>query len=299
MSYLFHMIIYLSIYTIVALSLNLVVGYCGLINLAHAGYFAVGSYAYALATLTLGWGFVPSMFLGVGIAVVLSLTISLPAWRFKGNTFVIFSIAVQALLFSLLYNWCRLGEEPGTWSNLTNGPSGLAGISRPVILSVKCSTMWSIALLSVALAITCSILTWLMVCSPWGRFLQAVRDDELAARGLGKSARSARVQAFIVTCGMVAIAGALYASYVGYVDPSISSLDESILMLCMVIVGGTGNFRGPLIGALVLLAIPEILRFLQIPDAVAANCRLLIYGFALVIMMHLRPQGLMGTYRVQ
>jgi len=299
MNYLFHMIVYLSIYAIVALSLNMVVGYCGLINLAHAGYFAVGSYAYALATLTLGWGFVPSMFLGVGIAAALSIALSLPAWRFKGNAFVINSLAVQALLFSLLYNWCSLGAAPGTWLNLTNGPSGLSGISRPAILSVKCNTMWSIALFSVALAITCSFLTWLMVSSPWGRFLKAVRDDELAARGIGKSARSARVQAFIVACGMVALAGALYASYIGYVDPSIASLDESILMLCMVVVGGTGNFRGPLIGAFVLLAIPEVLRFAHISDVVAANCRLLIYGFALVIMMHWRPQGLAGTYRVQ
>jgi branched-chain amino acid transport system permease protein len=144
-----------------------------------------------------------------------------------------------------------------------------------------------------------SLMTWLFSSSPWGRLLKAMRDDELAARGLGKNIRLVKVQAFAVACGMVAVAGTIYASYVSYIDPSIASLDESILMLCMVIVGGGGNFRGPLVGALVLLSIPELLRFVNIPDVMAANIRLMVYGLLLVLMMHFRPQGLAGEYRLE
>jgi branched-chain amino acid transport system permease protein len=96
----------------------------------------------------------------------------------------------------------------------------------------------------------------------------------------------------------IAVGGAMYAAHVSYLDPTSASLDESILMLSMVLVGGAGNFRGPIVGAFVLIAIPELLRFAQIPDGVAANVRLGIYGLFLVLMMHFRPQGLCGEYRM-
>jgi branched-chain amino acid transport system permease protein len=126
-----------------------------------------------------------------------------------------------------------------------------------------------------------------------------MRDDELALRGLGKNVRLAKLQVFAISCGMAAIAGAIYASYVGYINPSAASLDQSILMLCMVLVGGVSNLKGPLVGALLLLTIPELLRFAQIPDEFAANVRLMLYGVALVLMMHFRPQGIAGEHRIQ
>lgn len=299
MNYFLHLLIYLSIYSMVALSLNIVIGYCGLFTLAHAGYFAVGSYAYALITLKLGWGFFPSVAAGIGIAVLLSLAISLPSWRFRGDFFVMVSLAVQALLFSLFYNWSSPGKEPGTIANLTNGPFGLAGIPKPSVLGLKLDSLASVAALSIILAGLCSLFSWMLLDAPWGRLLKAMRDDELAVRGLGKNVRIAKVRAFAIACGMAAVGGAVYASYVSYVDPSSASLDQSILMVCMVIVGGAGNLRGPLVGAFVLLAIPEGLRFVHIPGAVAANVRLMSYGLLLVMMMHFRPQGIAGEYRFE
>ncbi len=135
--------------------------------------------------------------------------------------------------------------------------------------------------------------------SPFGRSLQAMRDDELAARSLGLPVRLLKIESFLIASAMVGVAGGMYAAYVSYIDPTSFTLDESILMLSMVIVGGTGNVRGPIIGAAVLIAIPEILRFLALPDAIAANMRLLIYGLLLILMMHLRPQGLAGKYRFE
>lgn len=299
MSYLLHLLIYLDIYIIVALSLNMIVGYSGLLTIAHAGYYAVGGYAYALVTLKLGWGFLPAVLLGILVAALLSLSLSIPSWQFGGDFFVMISLAVQVLIFSILRNWSSPNADPGTWANMTNGPFGLSGISKPTVFSITFDSVAHIAVLATILAGICALLSWFLLNSPWGRLLKAIRDDELAARGLGKNVRLAKVQVFAIACGMVAIAGAIYASYVSFIDPSAASLNESILMLSFVLVGGVGNFRGPIVGAFILLAIPEMLRFVEMPSTVAANVRLLVYGLLLTGMMHFRPQGIAGEYRIE
>ncbi|MEI6392658.1 MAG: branched-chain amino acid ABC transporter permease [Verrucomicrobiota bacterium] len=299
MNYLLHLLVYFDIYLILALSLNLVVGYCGMLTLAHAGYYAVGGYAYALLSLQAGWGFVPAALTGAGIAAVLSLAVSLPAWRLRGDFFVLASLAVQTLIFSALYNWSSANASLGSWRNLTNGPFGISGIPRASILGWQINSSAAFAIFATAVATGCAFTLWRLMISPWGRLLLAMRDDELAARGLGKNTRLAKVQAVAISCGFAAVAGTLYAAHVRFLDPSTASLDESILMLSMVIVGGLGNFRGPVVGAAVLLLLPEMLRFMHLPDAQAANLRLLIYGALLVLMMHFRPQGIAGSHRMK
>ena len=289
MNYLYHLIIYFEIYAIVAMSLNLLIGYGGLLQVAHAAYYGIGAYTAALLWTKLGWGFFPGLAVGAFAAGVMSLLVSLPAWRFKGDYFVMISIAVQTLIYAALYNW----------TELTNGPFGISGIYRPVIAGYSFVTTSAVAVLYGILALVLGWIMALLKWSPFGRALQAMRDDELAARSIGIPVDWLKLQAFALASAMVGIAGGLYASYVSYIDPTSFSLNESILMLSMVIIGGTGNVRGPLTGAAVLILLPEALRFLQLPDAVAAHVRLLAYGLLLVLMMHLRPQGLAGTYRYQ
>jgi len=299
MAYLLHLLIYFEIYVIVSLSLNLVVGYCGLLTLAHAGYFAVGAYAYALLARVWDWGFLEAIAVSVGFGLVLSLAVSLSAWRLKGDFFVLGSLAVQTLLFTVFYNWADTNALIGTLRNLTNGPFGIANIPAPSILGFRFEEPSQFIWLATVTAASCAAIMWRLTHSPWGRVLVSMRDDELAARGLGKNTRLLKVQAVGISSGMVAVAGALYSSYVGFIDPSSASLEEGILMLSMVLVGGLGNFRGPVVGAFVLLALPELLRFLNLPDAQAAGVRLGIYGLLLVLMMHFRPQGLAGEYRMK
>ena len=298
MNYFLHLLIYFDIYVIVALSLNLVIGYCGMLTLAHAGYYAIGGYSYALLTLLLGWSFLPAVLASVLIAAVLSLAVSLPAWRLKGDFFVLASLAVQVLIFSVLYNWSDANAPLGSWTNLTNGPFGIPGIPKAEVLGLKITDSAHFFWLANGAAAFCAFIVWRLTASPWGRALVSMRDDEFAARSLGKNTRLLKVQALAIASGLVAVAGALYAAYVSYLDPSSASLDESILMLSMVVVGGAGNFRGPVIGALILIALPELLRFFNLPDAQAANLRLAIYGLLLVLMMHFRPQGISGEYRL-
>lgn len=299
MNYALHLLVYFNLYAVVALSLNLVVGYCGMLTLAHAGFYAIGGYAYALLTLQAGWGFVPAVAAGATLAAVLSLTVSLASWRLKGDFFVLASLAVQALIYSALYNWSSPEAPLGSWRNLTNGPFGITGIPRPELFGWTPATPAAFAGFSTIVAALCGLILWRLQRSPWGRLLLVMRDDELAARGLGKNTRLAKIQALAIASALASVAGALYAAHVRYLDPSSATLDEGILMLSMVIVGGLGNFRGPLAGAALLILLPEALRFLSLPDAQAANLRLLIYGVLLVLMMHFRPQGIAGTYRMQ
>lgn len=289
MNYLLHLLIYFEIYAIVALSLNLLIGYGGLLQVAHAAYYGIGAYAASLLWTKLGLGFFPGLAAAAFTAGLMSLLVSLPAWRFKGDYFVMISIAVQTLIYALLYNW----------TDLTNGPFGISGIPRPVIAGYNFVTMGSVFVLYAMLALGLGLIMAFLKWSPFGRALQAMRDDELAARSVGIPVEWLKLQAFALASAMVGIAGAMYAGYVSYIDPTSFSLNESILMLSMVIVGGTGNVRGPLIGAAVLILLPELLRFMQFPDAVAANLRMLAYGLLLILMMHLRPQGVAGTYRYQ
>ncbi|AMV35335.1 leucine/isoleucine/valine transporter permease subunit [Pirellula sp. SH-Sr6A] len=299
MNYLIHLLIYFDIYLIVALSLNLIVGYTGMLTLAHAAFYAIGGYAYALLSINLGWGFIPAAAVGAFIAAVLSLIVSLPSWRLRGDFFVLATLAVQALVYGTLYNWTSSDAPLGSLRNLTNGPFGITGIPRPSLLGWQISNQISYGIFATMVAGFVALIVWRLTASPWGRLLKAVRDDELAAQGLGKNTRLVKLQVVAIASGLVAIAGALYAGHVRYLDPSSASLDESILMLSMVIVGGLGNFRGPFVGAALLILLPEALRFIALPDAIAANMRLLIYGVLLVVMMQFRPQGIAGDYRME
>ena len=299
MNYLLHLVILFDIYFIVAMSLNIVVGYCGLLTLSHAAFFGIGTYAYALSVQAWGWDFLSAAALGIGLAALASLILSLAAWRFRGDFFVLISLSIQFALFSVINNWHSPREPPGTLGNLTNGPYGLEGIPRPSIFGFAFESIESIVILFTALAVLFALLCRKLLASPWGRMLQAMRDDELAARGLGKRVRLAKVQAIAFACAMAGFAGVLYASYISFIDPATASLTDSLLLLTMIIIGGVGNtFRGPLVGAFVLLAIPEALRFADLPDQMAAELRLLIFGILLIGMMHLRPQGLAGNYRL-
>lgn len=299
MNYLLHLLILFDIYLIVALSLNMIVGYVGLLTLAHASYFALGSYIYALTTTLLGWGFVASSFLAVAIAVAFSFLLSISSWRFRGDFFILFSLAIQVVIFSILKNWHDPSKEIGTWGNMTNGDFGIAGVPAPDIFGYVFDDRISVAILFTVFAALGALLSRLLLQSPWGRMLRALRDDELAARGLGKQVRLAKVQAIAIGCGMAGFAGAMFSSYVAYINPANADINEATLLLSMIIIGGVGNsFIGPFMGALLLIAIPEALRFLDLPITLAAELRLMIYGLLLILFMHWRPQGVAGSYRL-
>jgi len=299
-SYAFHLLAAFSIAAMLAMSINLIVGYCGRVTLAHASFMAIGAYTYALASLTLGWSFGPATVSAIATSAIASLFLSLPARRFKGDQFFLLTLVFQVVVFNLVRNWGSPDAPFGSIENLTNGPYGIAGVPRPQLLGVMFSTDWSRAILALSVATGCATLCWVVLSAPLGRLLKAARDDELAARSLGKDVDGARARAFAISCGIAGAAGAVYASHVTYVDPSLASLDESVLLLCTILIGGSGNrLAGSLAGAMTWLAIPELLRLFRVPGADASNIRLLLFGVLLMVIIHLRPQGIAGAYRIE
>jgi len=286
MNYVLHILVMIEIYLILGLSLNLLLGYGGLFSLAHAAFYGVGAYISALLMVNFGFNF----FLALPVAVIgcmlLALLVALPSLRLKGDYFMLATLAFQTLVFTILYNWVPV----------TRGPYGVSGIPQPQLAGFKVAEVWQFAILGAVFAAAAVALFRKLYASPYGRVLKAIRDDELLAVSLGKNTTRFKVTAFMISGGVAALPGALFAAYVSYIDPTSFTLDESIFVVTLIVVGGAGNLKGPIIGAFIVLLIPECLRFLNIPDTVAPNVRQIIYGALIVMMMRLRPRGIMGDY---
>ena len=286
MNYLWHILVILGLYTMLGLSLNLVVGYTGLLSLCHAGFYGVGAYTTALLMISLHWGFFPALGVAALFAALLGLVVALPALRLKGDYFVLATLGAQIILYDLFYNW----------TGLTRGSYGLTGIPVPHVFGWEVGSPFAYFLFVAAFTALCALLLGKLTESPFGRVLRAIRSDEMAMASLGKNTVGFKLTAFCLAAALAAIPGGLFAGYMRYIDPSSFTLMESILILSMVVVGGAGSRSGPMLGALVLVLLPEILRFAQFSDAVAANLRQIIYGVALVVVMRFRPAVIQGEY---
>lgn len=289
MNYLFHILVMITIYAILTLSLNLTVGYTGLLSMAQAAFYGIGAYVMTLLMMNHGINFVIALAAAIIFSSVISLFVSYPAIRLRGDYFILASLAFQIIIYTLLYNWI----------GLTRGPYGIPGIPRPELLGIKLDNIYKFFALSGGLALVVFFIAKRIYSSSFGLVLKAIREDELSAISLGKNIRKFKILAFAISSGIAAIAGTLYASYVTYIDPTSFNLDESIFILSIVIVGGSGNLKGPIIGTLLMVLLPEALRFIGIPDSVAANVRQIIYAIVLILLMRFRPQGLAGEYRFE
>ncbi|MBE3143897.1 MAG: branched-chain amino acid ABC transporter permease [Planctomycetes bacterium] len=285
MNYVLHLIILLEIFIILSLSLNLVVGLNGFLSLAQAAFYGIGAYTTALLMVA-GHNFFISVLLAVIIATMLSLLISIASLRFSGDIFILVTLAFQEVFFSIIYNW----------KSVTRGPFGIPGIPRVSLIG---SSLAGLAFFYGILTCLVVFVMRIILRSQFALSVTAVREDVLAARGLGKNVFTLRTRSVAIAAAIAAIAGGMYASYLGFIDPTSFTVDESILLVAVVIVGGTGNLLGPIVGSAVIILLPELLRFLQIPETVAPNIRLILYGFCLVVFMYLRPRGIAGVYRLE
>jgi len=286
MEYLLHILVLVGIYAALAVSLVLLVGQAGILSIAQAAFYGIGAYASALLTVHTGAPFFAGVLVGMVLAALVSLAVSLPSFRLHDDYLVIASFAFQVIVFSVFNNWA--------W--LTNGPLGIAGIPRPTILSWSIQSRGEFAILAFLLTVFSGFVVSRISASPLGRVLRAIREDEVFAQAMGKNTLRFKVVAFAVSAALAAAAGSLYAQYISYIDPMNFTVMESILVISMVIVGGAGSSWGPLFGAAILVTLPEALRFVGLPGSTAANLRQMLYGTLLVAMMLLRPRGLVGRY---
>lgn len=284
MEYLLHILILIGIYVMLASSLNLTAGYTGLLSIAHAAFYGVGAYTVALMALNLHTPFLLNLLCAVIVCGLAGALVGIPSLRIKDDYFIIATFAFQIITFSVLNNWI----------GFTRGPMGLPGIPQPEIFGWTVSSYPEFLLLTSVLCVLCLLIVRRVVHSPYGRVLQAIREDEEFALAAGKNAAGYKMSVFILSAMLAAVPGALYATYITYIDPTSFTVNESIFIISIMIIGGAGSFRGPVAGAVILVALPELLRFVGMPNSVAANLRQILYGGALTACMLWRPQGLMG-----
>jgi branched-chain amino acid transport system permease protein len=277
----------IDIYIILGYSVNLVTGYTGLLSLGHGAFYGISAYVTVLGLMVLKISFIPALILAIIFNMVISLLVSLPSIRLKHDYFVLAVIGFQMVVFTVLYNW----------TSVTRGPYGIPGIPRPSIPGIwNVSETWDYVILSYLLLVVVFIYFSKLDRSSFGRVLKGIRDDELVVQSMGRSVNLVKAYVFAVSAGIAAFAGALFATSATYIDPTSFTLDESIAILMIIFIGGSGNLKGVIWGAIFVELLPEILRFLQLPDAVAANLRQIIFGLLLIVMMRYKPTGFAGDY---
>lgn len=268
---------FIGIYAILALSLNLLNGYVGLLSIGHAAFYGIGAYASAKLTMDLGFPF-PVAMLGSGvIAGFCGYLIGKPTLRLSGIYLTLATLGFHMILFLILLNWM----------SFTNGPMGIMDIPHPDLFGLEIDSRAKFYYLILALLLLTLASMERLVNSRFGRALISIREDELAAEASGINTTRYKIQAFVLAAAYAGIAGSFYAHFIGYISPDSFYIYESFILLAMLALGGQGNLLGPVVGAAILVLIPEVFRFLQ-------EYRMFIYGGVLIVMMLVRREGIFG-----
>ena len=262
-------------------SLTLTAGYSGLISLAHAGFYGIGAYTSAILSVNYGLTFLVTLPIAMLLSGLIAVLVSLIALRTVDDYFIIITLGIQVVAFSIMNNWM----------DLTNGPMGIPGIPALSIFGYAFNSKISFLILTLILTAIVFYLLRNVSRSPFGRILIALSEDEIFTKSLGKKVYTAKVASFTIGAMFAAIPGVLYAHYISYIDPTSFTVNESIFILSIVIIGGMRNLWGSAIAAAILVILPEALRFVGMPSNIAANMRQIIYGLALVIMMFKYSKG--------
>lgn len=272
-----HIAIFVLLYIILALGLEVALGITGLFSLCHASFYGMGAYVSALLSIHFGLSFWVTLPIAALCSGLFGMLIGLPALRTNGDYLAIATLGFGEIFRLVLVN----GGE------LTRGPRGLPGIARPELFGLDFSNKMTYYYVILTFAVLIFLVVFNIPRTFFGRALMAIRDDEDAAGFMGIHIARYKVIAFTISGLIAGIAGAFYAHYICFISPDTFVYNDSITILSMVLLGGSGTVAGPVLGAVVLTLLPEFLR-----DFV--EYRMLIYGLIVVIMMQLRPNGILG-----
>jgi branched-chain amino acid transport system permease protein len=270
------------IYIVLALGLNITVGQAGLLNLGYVAFYAVGAYTYAILSTTLGLSFWPGMIVGASSSAAFALLLGLPTLKLRGDYFAIVTLGLGEITRIVLNNW----------DSLTGGPNGISRIGRPMIGKHVLNTTLDFYYLIFFIALVSVFAMHRLISSRIGRAWIAVREDETAAEAMGINTFKLKLLAFVLGSAWAGMTGVFFAAKMAFVSPESFTFFESVMILCMVVLGGMGSIPGIIIGALLLITLPEVFRDFQ-------DYRMLAFGIALVLMMIFRPQGLLGSVKKQ
>jgi branched-chain amino acid transport system permease protein len=252
-----------------AVSLNLIVGFTGQLCLGHAGFMSIGAYLSAILTQKAELPFIVSIFIGAIIACIIAALIGYPTLRLTGDYFAITTLAFCEIIRIVIMNIDFIG-----------GARGLTGIPK--------KTNFTIAFI---FAVVTIVIIYNIIHSSQGRAMLSVRENEIAAESMGINAFKYKIMAFVIGAFFAGLAGGLYSHYMGYIQPTTFDFNKSIDYLTFVVFGGMGSLSGSIIATIILTFLPELLRGFQ-------NFRMVLYPLALIVLMIFRPQGLLGDKEI-
>ncbi len=278
--YLQRVISLIFIYGMLALSLNIVSGYLGQVSLGHAAFYAIGAYTSGLLSEHFGWNFLLTCLCAIIMTGLIGWLFSLPTMKLSGTYLAIITMGFGEIVKVVIVNW----------ESLTHGTYGLQSIAKPELFGMTLKTtnngMYYLCLAFLVLIVLFCVA---LERSKLGRSLRAIQDDPLAASLMGIELSHYKRMAFTISTALAGCAGALYAHLSGYVDANSFNSDVSMMILSIVIFGGRGSIKGMVVGAGLLVAFPEVFRFL-------AEYRFIVYGAILIVMMVFRTDGLLGGH---
>jgi branched-chain amino acid transport system permease protein len=271
------------IYAIYAMSLNVLLGYAGQLSVAHPAFGAVGGYLGAYLATAHGWGFLPALLIGTAGAGVVGAIASIPALYLDVRFLILLTLALSTAILAVVGAIPALGQQ-----------TGLTSLPIPTVFGKALLLPSQFFVFALIVALIVLLICWRMAHSPFGRVLRGLRDDELAARGVGKNVVRSKVAVFGITAAMAGTAGVLLAFYNSSLQPGSYDLAQSMEVIAMVVIGGTGNLLGSILGATILVVLGPFLQdVVNLNPDTAGLVRLTIYGVLIVVFMMALPQGLL------
>jgi branched-chain amino acid transport system permease protein len=275
-----HVVIMAGIFTILALSLNLLLGYTGQLSLGHAAFFGIGAYTSSLLALKLEWSFWLGLPAAAALAGLAGWAIGRLALKLRGAYFVLVTISFAGVISLVSVNWMEL----------TNGPLGLPGVPAPELPGLSLRTKSAYYYLVLLAAAGAYLVCHRLVRSRLGRAFLALRENEALAESVGVDPTRTLVLAAVVSATLAGVAGSLYAHYTRFVSPEVFLFSYTVTMVIMVVAGGKGTLAGPVVGAVLFTVLPEVLR-----EAMAWQWQMLAYGVLLVLLLFFLPRGIVPT----
>ncbi len=271
------------IYVMLGLGLNIVVGLAGLLDLGYVAFYAVGAYTYALLNYHFGLTFWMVLPIGAGMGTLFGILLGFPVLRLRGDYLAIVTLGFGEIIRLILENW----------NEFSFGPSGIAQISRPSFLGMDMSVHGAIIYMYYIMIALCLFTIFFvnrLQDSRIGRAWIALREDETACQAMGIDKAKTKLTAFALGATWAGMGGVLFAAKTTFVNPASFTIWESIIILCIVVLGGMGSIVGVIVGALILILLPEYLRAFS-------EYRMLAFGILLVITMVFRPGGIVSDVR--
>jgi branched-chain amino acid transport system permease protein len=282
-AYFIHLLILIGIYLILAVALQLSLGYSGLLNVGHIAFFGIGAYVSTILSLN-GTTFLISILVAGIISGFFGWLLSLPTNKLKGDYLALTTLGFSFVIYAVFLNW----------TEITGGPFGLPGIPRPNILGIDFSNNAPFLILVVIFTLISYFFIYRICNSQFGKVLEATRDDELAAKSLGKNTLKLKSISLMVSAFFAGIAGSLFASYITFIDPSSFTFINLLPILLIVIIGGLASLRGTILATIIIVLLPESLRFIGLPSSILGPVRQIIFAFMLILIIYFRPRGFFG-----